>query len=544
MPDLLSPRDVDQVERRANLGADLYSLDNFPMADDDSTDAESNAALSNVNNRHYLSDDEEDDDIRTRGEGTVVQVVDDDGSLVQAVVDNEGSVLAVLGNNGSSINAPPHYHNHNNNKLEQDLEQATGDHGGYETSYMQSPIRVANMIRRNLLNGTYMVVGGVGTGLAAAGTGLVAAGTGLAKGGEQIINAVGNQGIETLKLAQNVGQELGATVVNSAGAVVPIILNRTDGTARDAGFVVFKSLYATQMALQMVHHPKPYTMEVTPAPEPSDLFWRNVGLPHQARRSGVLAAIAATTALCFFWSIPMSFVTSLTNLSHLKQELPRLSNWVEDNPWSEGFLSQLAPLILLFFNEVILPYILKYFATWEGHISTAILEASLFNKLGCFMIIQTFFVSAFAGGVTKQISNIIAQPNKLLDILVKALAAQSSFFIQICLGFTFFMQSIEMLRLYPLTVALLRRCFGPNATKQEQQQVWWWFHPLSEPPDFWHAETFAQLILFYMVFFVYNAISPVVSFFLLTCFVLIEAGYRYQFIHNYPRSFGEYLFGI
>jgi calcium permeable stress-gated cation channel len=280
-------------------------------------------------------------------------------------------------------------------------------------------------------------------------------------------------------------------------------------------------------------------MVVTPAPNPADLFWRNIGLPHQAKRSGVLAAIAATTALCFFWSIPMGFVATLTKVTRLKTKLPKLGDWLEDNLWAEGFFSQLAPLILLFFNEVILPYILKYFATWEGHISTAILEASLFNKLCCFMIIQTFFVSALSGGITDEITSIIDRPNHLVDILADSLPAQSTYFIQICLGTTFFMQSIEMLRLYPLSVALLRRCFGPNATKQERQQVWWWFHPLSDPPDFWHAETFAQLILFYMVFFVYNTIAPVVSFFLLACFLLIEAGYRYQFIHNYPRSFGK-----
>lgn len=59
---------------------------------------------------------------------------------------------------------------------------------------------------------------------------------------------------------------------------------------------------------------------------------------------------------------------------------------------------------------------------------------------------------------------------------------------------------------------------------------------LEDPPLFWHAETFAQMILYYMVFFVYATIAPVTSFFLLFCFVLMESGYRYQFIHNYPRA--------
>ena len=47
---------------------------------------------------------------------------------------------------------------------------------------------------------------------------------------------------------------------------------------------------------------------------------------------------------------------------------------------------QLAPLLLLVINESILPIVLKYFAQWEGNVSAAMLEASLFVKLGWFMV--------------------------------------------------------------------------------------------------------------------------------------------------------------
>jgi calcium permeable stress-gated cation channel len=127
-------------------------------------------------------------------------------------------------------------------------------------------------------------------------------------------------------------------------------------------------------------------MTVMPAANPHDIFWRNVGLPHQARRSGLLASLAATAVLCLFYSIPMAFITSLTELNSLKESLPRLAVWIEAEPTRERLLAQVAPLILLLFNETILPSTLKYFATWEGHISSAMLEASLFVKLGCFMV--------------------------------------------------------------------------------------------------------------------------------------------------------------
>lgn len=39
------------------------------------------------------------------------------------------------------------------------------------------------------------------------------------------------------------------------------------------------------------------------------------------------------------------------------------------------------------------------------------------------------------------------------------------------------------------------------------------------------------------VFLVYATIAPVTSFFLFFCFILSESGYRYQYIHNYPKGF-------
>jgi Calcium-dependent channel, 7TM region, putative phosphate len=131
----------------------------------------------------------------------------------------------------------------------------------------------------------------------------------------------------------------------------------------------------------------------------------------------------------------------------------------------------------------------------------------------------------------------LENPESIINLLANSLPAQSNYFIQITLASTFFLQSIEMLRLYPLFLALVRRFVGPRITPNERQQTWGYFNSLEDPPEFWHAETFAQLILFYMVTFVYQPIAPIVCFFLCLCFTIIESGYRYQLIHNYPVKF-------
>jgi hypothetical protein len=82
----------------------------------------------------------------------------------------------------------------------------------------------------------------------------------------------------------------------------------------------------------------------------------------------------------------MTVIASLTEVNSLKEELPKLGRFIDRHPKAETVIVQLAPLILLIFNETILPSVLKYFARWEGHISAAMLEASLFVKLGFFMV--------------------------------------------------------------------------------------------------------------------------------------------------------------
>lgn len=150
---------------------------------------------------------------------------------------------------------------------------------------------------------------------------------------------------------------------------------------------------------------------------------------------------------------------------------------------------------------------------------------------------QTFFVSAISGGIFAELANLIDNPEDIIDLLAKSLPSQSSFFIQIVIATTCFLQPLEFLRIYPLGLAFLRRFFGPRLTAKERRTSWGWIKSLEDPPDFWHAETFAQLILYYIVFFVYATIAPITSFFLFVCFLILESGYRYQFIHNYPRSF-------
>jgi hypothetical protein len=205
---------------------------------------------------------------------------------------------------------------------------------------------------------------------------------------------ISSHGVEQVKWAGGNIAEIGTTIVGDAvGTAITIVVGPEEGTPREAGFVVFTNLYAVHSALQMVHHRTPHVMKASEAPPPHEIFWRNVGLPVKARRVGRYVAFAATAVLCLFWSIPVAFISSLTQVSSLERLLPFLKHWLEALPGLAQLLAQLAPLLLYVLNSVILPNILKEMSKWEGHISSSSLQASVFIKLGAFMVRRNFFLS-------------------------------------------------------------------------------------------------------------------------------------------------------
>jgi hypothetical protein len=82
----------------------------------------------------------------------------------------------------------------------------------------------------------------------------------------------------------------------------------------------------------------------------------------------------------------MAFFSSLTEVHSLKEKLPALGDLIVGNPWLETFFALIAPLLVLFLNETVLPTILKWFTTWEGHIASPALDASVFGKLSAFTV--------------------------------------------------------------------------------------------------------------------------------------------------------------
>ena len=231
-----------------------------------------------------------------------------------------------------------------------------------------------------------------------------------------------------------------------------------------------------------------------------DIYWGNVGKAHEKLQIGYLISLGLTVLLCVFWTIPVSFVVSLTEPDSLKNLLPFLENTLNDNPWIGNLLQQAGPIILILLNAL-LPFILGEFCKLEGPISSSVLGASLFVKLSAFMVIQTFFVSAIAGSLTKSLQCILDDWTQGIDFLASALPGQATFYVQLLLIRTCIGQGIELLRIVPIVIATVRSKVGPNLTDKERNSTWMGLRPFADPTFFQYPEVSANGILYFTVLF-------------------------------------------
>lgn len=162
-------------------------------------------------------------------------------------------------------------------------------------------------------------------------------------------------------------------------ATAKLMLSEDDGEIYSAGFVVFTKLTTKNAAMQQVHDESPYSMEVLAAPDPLDLLWTNIGRQHNDLQIGKLISAACTILTCLLWTIPVSFVASLSSVEGLRQEVAIVDQVLTAVPSLEVIFEVLAPQLLVVLNAL-LPILLEVFTKFEGPISNAMVEASLFGE--------------------------------------------------------------------------------------------------------------------------------------------------------------------
>ncbi|AOA61619.1 hypothetical protein PP7435_CHR1-0065 [Komagataella phaffii CBS 7435] len=194
--------------------------------------------------------------------------------------------------------------------------------------------------------------------------------------------------------------------------------------------VEFISQYHAQLAHQSVAHHMP--LHFTPSHigvEPADINWFNMRLSWWERLVRSWAAVASIIALVIFWSIPVSFVGMISNITYLTNELPWL-RWILDLPDQLlGIVTSLLPTIMLALLMMILPIFIRNMAKLYGSVTSQSVELFTQQTFFAFQVVQVFLVVSLSSAAASAVTQIIEDPTSIMDTLATNLPKASNFYI-------------------------------------------------------------------------------------------------------------------
>lgn len=96
-----------------------------------------------------------------------------------------------------------------------------------------------------------------------------------------------------------------------------------------AAFVSFKSRWGAAVCAQTQQTSNPTIWLTEWAPEPRDVYWRNLAIPYVELNIRRLLMAVALFFLVFFFMIPITIVQSIANLEGIEKVLPFLKPVIE-----------------------------------------------------------------------------------------------------------------------------------------------------------------------------------------------------------------------
>ncbi|KAL6249411.1 phosphate metabolism protein 7 [Rhinocladiella similis] len=203
-----------------------------------------------------------------------------------------------------------------------------------------------------------------------------------------------------------------------------------ESKARNAVFVEFWNQNQAQKAFQMVTHHQPLHMSPRVVGlSPEEIVWSNLGITWKTRTIRNIASLAAVVALIIFWSIPVAFVGSVSQISYLTEVAPFLK-FINNCPEVIlGVITNLLPTIMLSLLMSLVPVIMRFMGKLAGKPTLSLIELRCHESFFWFEVIQVFLVTTMTSAASAAVPQVIHEPGTITTILAKNLPLAANFYI-------------------------------------------------------------------------------------------------------------------
>ncbi|KAL8119594.1 hypothetical protein AgCh_016916 [Apium graveolens] len=296
-----------------------------------------------------------------------------------------------------------------------------------------------------------------------------------------------------------------------------------------AAFVSFNSRWGASVCAQTTQSKNPTLWLTNWAPEPRDVYWKNLAIPFVSLTIRKLVISLLVFALVFFYMIPIAFVQSLANLDGLEKVAPFLRPVIElkfVKSFLQGFLPGLALKIFLY----ILPSVLMAMSKIEGHVAISVLERRTAAKYYYFMLVNVFLGSIATGTAFEQLDSFLHQsPTQIPRTIGVSIPMKATFFITYIMVDGWAGIAGEILRLKPLVIFHLKNMFVVKTERDREKAM--------DPHGVEFPETLPSLQLYFLLGLVYAVVTPILLPFVVIFFGFAYFVYRHQIINVYNQQY-------
>ena len=263
---------------------------------------------------------------------------------------------------------------------------------------------------------------------------------------------------DVMQLLMAKRQRLDATLEKVEASIVKEHL-RYSAATNDLGrnfIVVFNNLRDAAIAKQVLNTDAEHVDRVLALPLATDLCWGNLQPSGMRRAAGMrMVVLALYLALLFFYSVPVTAVTTMMSLQELEENHPWLKNFLDSmGDEAASLFTAWVPTVILLIFMALLPIFCLWLSSLEGFPSHSLQERSAFDKLFLFEFTWVFLGVSITNGLVTSLRDFVDTPLSTLEQVGSSLSRTSVFFmIYLSLQACFTLPLMNMIRLLHLLKA-------------------------------------------------------------------------------------------
>ncbi|XP_044494997.1 calcium permeable stress-gated cation channel 1-like isoform X2 [Mangifera indica] len=296
-----------------------------------------------------------------------------------------------------------------------------------------------------------------------------------------------------------------------------------------AAFVSFKTRWGAAVCAQTQQTRNPTIWLTEWAPEPRDVYWKNLSIPYVSLRIRRLITGVAFLFLTLFFMVPIAFVQSLASIEGIEKAAPFLKPTIEIEfvkAVIQGFLPGIILKIFLIFLQMILMIMSKY----EGFVSLSTLERRSASRYYIFNLVNVFLGSVITGTAFEQLNSFIRQSaNEIPKTIGVAIPIKATFFITYIMVDGWAGIALEILRLQPLIIYHLKNFFLVKTEEDREKAM--------DPGSLCFNTGEPRIQLYFLIGLVYATVAPLLLPFIIVFFGLAHIVFRHQIINVYNQVY-------